>query len=59
MITCDRSGILLPPRVCRFSHFYAEYGGLNFMLTPNSRELANDCLVQILEGVYLGTLQFQ
>ena len=28
------------------------YGGLNFMLAPNGWDLANNCLVQILERVY-------
>ena len=42
-----------PVRVCRFSHFYAEYGGLKFMLALNGSDLAN---IQILERVYLGTL---
>ena len=41
--------------VCRFIR-YAEYGGLEFMLAPNGRDLANNYLVQILERVHLGTL---
>ena len=32
--------------------FYAEYGGLQFTLTLNNRDLANNYLVQILERVY-------
>ena len=46
-------------RVCQFSPFSAEYGGLKFMLAPTGRGLANNYLVQILGRVYLGTLQFQ
>ena len=29
------------------------YGGLNFILIPNGRDLANNYLVQILERVYV------
>ena len=35
------------------------YGGLNFMLALNGWDLANNCLVQILERVFLGALQFK
>ena len=39
--------------ICQFSCFCAEYGGLNFMLSPKGMDLANICLVQVLEMVYL------
>ena len=38
MVACDRSGI------CRHTRFYAEYGGLKFMLALNGKDLANNYL---------------
>ena len=59
MIARSFRNLINPVRVCRFSRFYAEYGGLNFMLAPNGRDSDNNYLVQILEKVYLGALRFQ
>ena len=39
--------------VCWFSHYCAKYGGQKFMLSPKGMDLANNCLVLILERVYL------
>ena len=36
MVAHDRSGI------CRRTRFYAEYGGLKFMLALNGKDLANN-----------------
>ena len=51
--------LINPAHVCQFRHFYAEYGGLNFMLAPNGRDSANIYLARMLERVYLGALRFQ
>ena len=45
--------LINPVHVCRFSRFFAKYGGLKFMPSPKGTDLVNDCLVQVLEKVYL------
>ena len=42
----------------QFSSFYAEYGGLKFMLAPNNKDSPNDYLAQVLERVCLCTLRY-